>query len=326
MNRTALFNSVARDFGYPDVGSSPAAAITNRIYAYLNDHHRRLASLPGAELLRRETGPSITLTASTAVYGLMMPIERVLQVVDTTNDRVLQRRDLDWYRMVDPDPATCTQEFWIPLRYGAAVADCGSTGIWAVSSSASDTAVNVHVETIDAVGNHTASGAVTLTGTTRVQIGTATNHQRVVQFSADSTPVGYISLYNASSSGTEVSRISLGRTVSSHLEIALWPTPAAADTIVVDYVHHIRDFNVAYDEPQLPEDFHYLVALGAKMDEALKKEDLERFKYWSAQYEDGKRKLIHWLANPGGGEVIVPGVLDQTGRSNLGGAFPAGVW
>ena len=42
MNRTALYNAVARDFGYGDISASPPAAITNRIYGYLNDRHRRL--------------------------------------------------------------------------------------------------------------------------------------------------------------------------------------------------------------------------------------------------------------------------------------------
>ena len=318
MNRTALEQSVYRDFGYAD---SPAAAISSRVRGYLNDRHRRLLSLPGTELLRRETGPSVTLVASQAVYALDMPIQKVLNIRDTTNDNLLVARDLEWYRRVDPDPQTGTQEYWIPMRWGPALRDIGGTGLWVASSSASDTDVNVSVETIDTNGSVTTVTANT-DGVTRVAIGSATNHQRLLRFNADAAAVGVLSLFDAAVAGNTVSKILLGRTQAQFIEIALWPTPAAADVIVVDYVHYIRDFTVAYDEPQLPTDFHYLVALGAKIDEAHKKNDLERVKQWQLEWSEGQARLIAFLCAD---TLIVPGE-GATERSNLGPAFPSGVW
>ena len=320
-NRTALERFVYDDFGY---ASSPAAAISTRIRGYLNDRHRRLLTLPGTEICRRETGPSVTLVANQAIYALDMPIQKVLSIRDTTNDQRLVQRDLDWYRRVDPDPQSGTQEYWIPMRWGPALRDIGGTGLWVASSSASDTDVNVSVETIDTNGSVTTVTANT-DGVTRVAIGAATNHQRLLRFNADAAAVGVLSLFDAAAAGNTVSKILLGRTQAQFLEIALWPTPAAADTIVVDYVHYIRDFTVAYDEPQLPTDFHYLVALGAKIDEANKKDDKARVQQWMGEWETGKRLLINFLNNHAE-TIIVPGELDDTGRSNLGAAFPAGMW
>jgi len=321
MTRQDLERSVYRDFGYAD---SPATAILNRVRGYLNDRHRRLLTIPGTEILRRETGPSQALTASTAIYVPNLPAQKILSIRDTTNDRTLIQRDLDWYRRVDPDPTTGTQEYWIPMKWTPALRDIDGTGLWVVSTSASDTTQTVSVETIDTNESVTQTTAA-LNGTTRVQIGTATNHQRLVRFAVDATAVGVVELYDAAAAGNRVSAIHLGRTTAQFIQIALWPTPAAADTIVVDYVHYIRDFSTAYDEPQLPPDFHYLVALGAKIDEAHKKEDMVRMRQWQAEWDEGRRALIHFLSSHAD-TIIVPGELDTTGRSNLGGAYPAGVW
>ena len=320
-NRTALEQAVYRDFGYAD---SPATAISNRVRGYLNDRHRRLLTLPGTEICRRETGPAVTLVANQAIYALDMPVQKVLSIRDTTNDQRLVQRDLDWYRRVDPDPQSGTQEYWIPMRWGPALRDVGGAGLWVASSDAADTNVNVSVETIDTNGSVTTVPANT-DGGTRVAIGAATNHQRLLRFNADVAAVGVLSLFDAAVAGNTVSKILLGRTMAQFLEIALWPTPAAADTIVVDYVHYIRDFTVAYDEPQLPPDFHYLVALGAKIDEANKKDDKARVEQWMGDWNEGKRLLINFLNNHAE-TIIVPGELDDTGRSNLGANFPVGVW
>lgn len=319
MNRTALLNAVTRDFGYAD---SPASAISTRIFGYLNDRHRRILTRQGLEKLRMQTG-TLTLTASTAVYGLDMPIQKLLKVTDTTNDQTLEQRSLDWYRRVDPDPQNGTQEYWIPLRWGPALRDVGGTGLWVVSTSASDTDVNVSVETFDSNGSHTSTTANT-DGTTRVQIGTATNHQRLVRFAADVAAVGVLELYDAASSGNKVSAIHLGRTNAQFLTIALWPTPGAADALRFDYMHHIRDFSVAYDEPQLPLDFHYLVAVGAKIDEARKKDD-DRVRQWQDEWTEGIVQLENFVNNFTD-TLIIPGLPERTGRSNLGGAYPDGLW
>lgn len=321
MTRTTLEQAVYRDFGYAD---SPATAILNRVRGYLNDRHRRLLVRPGLEKLRMQTG-TLTLVASTPIYGLDLPIQKLLKVVDTTNDQALEQRTLDWYRRVDPDPQSGTQEYWIPMRWGPALRDIGGTGLWVVSTSASDTTQAVNVETINTAGSHTQTTA-TLNGTTRVQIGTATTHQRLLRFAHDAAAaaVGVIELYDASSAGNRVSAIHVGRTNAQLLTIALWPTPAAADTLRLDYLHHIRDFSVAYDEPQLPLDFHYLVSVGAKIDEARHKDDA-RWRQWQDEWEEGIVQLEGFVNNFTD-TLIIPGMGERTGRSNLGPNYPNGIW
>lgn len=321
MTRTDLYNSVARDFGYRDIADSPPAAITNRVFGYLNDRHRRLLLRPGLEKLRMQT-QTLTLTASTAVYALDLPIQKLLKVVDTTNDHALEQRSLDWYRRVDPDPQTGTQEYWIPLRWSPALRDIGGTGLWAVSTFSGDTQT-VNVETINSLGSST-QATVALTGTTRVQLGTAVNHQRLIRFTVSAAATGVVELYDAASSGNRVSAIQVGRTAAQFLTIALWPTPAAADTLRLDYLHFIRDFSVAYDEPQLPFDFHYLVAVGAKIDESRKKDDA-RVRQWQEEWTEGINMLEAFVNNYTD-TIIVPGLSERAGRSNLGPAYPSGLW
>ena len=96
-------------------------------------------------------------------------------------------------------------------------------------------------------------------------------------------------------------------------------------TIQVDYLHHIRDLTTAYAEPQLPLDFHYLVSLGAKIDEARQKgNDDTRAREWGVEYAQGLSDLSGFLM--GYDTMTIPGDLKDAGRSNLGAGFPAGIW
>lgn len=316
MTRDDLEADVYRDFGY---AAAPAASVTTRIRAYLNTRHRRILTTPGLEKLRRLTG-TFSTTASTPVYGLNMAIAKLLKLTDTTNDQPLWQRGLDWYRIVEPDAsaATGTSQYYIDMGQGPALRDIADTGLWVVSLSASDTTQTVAVETINALGSITSATAA-LNGLTRVQIGTSINHQRLLRFAVSATTVGEIELYDAAAAGNLISRIAVGRTASQVLQLALWPTPAAVVTIQVDALHHIRDFTTAYTEPQLPLDFHWLVALGAKIDEARQKGNDNRQGEWLGEYHRGIADLLTFLT-ASYDTVMVPGADDEAWRrSNLSG-------
>jgi hypothetical protein len=62
-----------------------------------------------------------------------------------------------------------------------AVQPAAATGLWAVSSSASDTTQSIKVETVR-TGGLSSSAAVTLNGTTRVQVAALTDHIEVTKF------------------------------------------------------------------------------------------------------------------------------------------------
>jgi hypothetical protein len=315
MTRDDLEADLYRDFGY---ATSPATAVTTRIRAYLNTRHRRLLGMPGLEKLRWQT-QTFSTVASTPIYGLDMPIAKVLKLADTTNDQPLWQRGLDWYRTIEPDTsaASGTSQYWIDMGHSPALRDIGGTRLDVVSTSASDTTQTALVETINSVGSITSTTAA-LNGTTRVQIGTATNHQRLLRFAVSAAGVGEIELYDAAAAGNLVSQIEVGRTSAQFQQIALWPTPSAIVTIQIDFLHHIRDFTTAYTEPQLPLDFHWLVALGAKIDEARQKGSDARQKEWTPEYEQGIRDLLAFLTSSYD-SLTVPGEADEPRRSNLSG-------
>lgn len=316
MTRADLEADVYQDFGY---AAAPATSVTTRIRSYINTRHRRILTQAGLEKLRIQTSTFATV-ASTALYGLDMPIAKVLKLTDTTNDQPLWQRGWDWYRIVEPDTtaASGTSQYWIDKGLSPALRDIGSKRLDVVSTSASDTTQTVMVETINAVGSITTATAA-LNGTTRVQIGSATNHDRLLRFAVSAVGVGEIELYDAAAAGNLVSQIEVGRTAAQFTQIALWPTPSAANTIQVDYIHHIRDLTTAYTEPQLPLDFHWLVSLGAKIDEARQKGNDDRQKEWTSEYYQGIRDLLAWLvSNPD--NLTVPGELgNEYRRSNLSG-------
>ena len=322
MSRLELQRLVTRDFGYAD---TPASAVSTRIQGYLNDRHQRILSAPGRDSLRREV-LTLPLIVSQAVYPLETDIARVLHVVDTTNDHVLEERSLDWYRRVEPDPTNGTQEVWIPMRLGPALRDIHATGsgIWVNSTSASD-AMTAHVETLNSTGGATSTTA-TVNGTTRVQIGTATTHRRLVRFAISTVAVGDLELYDAAAAGNLISRIPLGRTTAQNFAIAFWPTPGATDTVRLDVIHYIRDFSLDYQEPQLPYTFHYLLALGARIDEARHRAGGNApVDQWEVELAKGLRDLDTWITNSPE-LIVIPGDIGEQGRSNLGGFFPSGIW
>ena len=325
MTRADLEADLYQDFGY---AAAPASSVTTRIRSYLNLRHRRILNRAGLEKLRFES-QSFATVASTIYYWLAGPVEKILKMTDTTNNQPLYERGLDWYRTVDPDPseATSVSQYWIPLGITPARRDIGASGagddLYIVSTAAAD-AMSTTVETIDVNGSLTTTNT-TLNGLTRVQVGTATNHERLTRFSIASAATGRIELYDAAAAGNLISYIALGRTSAQFNRIALWPTPSAANTIVVDYLRHTRDLTEAASEPDLPLDFHYLVSLGAKIDEARQKgNDDQRAKAWGIEYETGIRELLTYLVSYD--TLVIPGDYADRGRSNLGAGYPAGIW
>jgi len=314
--------SVYRDFGYKD---NPAPDVSTRVRGYINDRQRRILGMPGMQALRLETGTFATV-ASTPTYALQMPIQQIIAIRDTTNQRRLTMRGLSWYRTAEPDPSATsgTPEIWVPMRLTPALRAIGGTGLWVVSTSTSDSIeVEVHVET-ERTNGQIGDETVTLDGTTRVALGSDTDHQRLTRFSISGEPAGSVELYDAAVAGNLVSRIVSGRTNAQFQEIALWPQPSSALTLAVDYARYITNMCGKYDEPLLPADFHYLLTLGAKIDEARKRDD-SRWREWQSEYNQGIPLLYNWASNVPE-QVVIPGDSTEDVGSNLGSWFPSGRW
>jgi hypothetical protein len=106
--------------------------------------------------------------------------------------------------------------------------------------------------------------------------------------------------------------------------IQLWPVPATAITYSMDYVREITDMSANADLCLLPPDFHYLLSLGARIDEYEKTND-PRMRVAQAEWDKGVRRLYSYVIN-NDDLFIVPGSDINQGISNLGPWFPEGAW
>lgn len=96
----------------------------------------------------------------------------------------------------------------------------------------------------------------------------------------------------------------------------LYPQPSSVIAYSADTELYIADLTGDSDEPLLPEDFHYLLELGATMDEMGKMDD-SRYMVMSAEYQEGLRDLRYRLARQRASQPIT------VGHSRFGPWFPA---
>lgn len=321
MNLNAIELDVCRRLNYSDV---PPPAVKSRLDGFVNQRHRQILAMPGMARLRDD---SITFAsvASQSTYAMGPAVSRINTIYDgTTNQLKLEERTIQWLRRVDPRLASAgTPEAWIPLSIKQTQAQPATTGLWAVSTSASDTQ-QVFVESVRTGGYGNVSAATTLTGTSRVQIGTLTDHLGVEKFYLSTPAIGAVSLYDAVTAGNLLATIPIGSMYARYLTIQLWPTPSGVVTYTVDYTREIADMVNASDEPLLPPDFHYLLSVGVRLDEYEKLDDQRRV-LMQDQWDKGIKRLQHYVINSGD-YLIVPGESRRPRLSNLGAGFPPGVW
>lgn len=320
MNLDGMLKDLYRRLNFPKDANAPTAT---RLTAFLNEAHRQILSKPGMERLRDDV-ITFASVASQARYTVPPDIARIKAITERTNLRRLQFLPLDQLRRLDPGlTATGTPDYWIPIGYQAvSMQPSAATGIWAVSSSASDTSPIVRVDSVR-TGGYTATATATLTGTSRVQIGSLTDHIEVTKFYLHAPSVGSVSLYDAASSGNELARLEPGKLYGRWQGIQLYPTPTAAVTYYVDYTRVVADLTNPTDEPLLPEDFHWLLILGALKREYEKSNDTT-YRQVAQEETDGLKALRNWVLYPPDYDAT-PGVR-PIGDSNLGPWFPRGTW
>ena len=102
------------------------------------------------------------------------------------------------------------------------------------------------------------------------------------------------------------------------LTIHLHPRPSAVITYTVEYTAIITDFAADSSEPLIPEEFQFVLELGAAMDELVKTDDT-RYLVWAAEYDQGLKDLLYWVAS----QTYAP-AMQRSGRSSLGPWYPSG--
>lgn len=319
-------NDLEKDV-YRRVGlsSAPDSASVTRIRAFLNETYQDLLGLPGvAGAFQRDYSPAVSSIANQALYRLSPVVRRVRRVWETTNDRRLTMRSLDWYRSISPDQTaiTGTPEIWVPFG-GSFVQTQPADGsqLFVKSTDAADTTQKAYVEGFTVAGYYR-SANVTLTGTTAVSVSAAiVTWIYVTNFYLDGLTAGNVTLHEDSGAGTVLETISIGSLRSRRqAAVILWPTPSAVIAYTLDVELEWPDLAVAQDEPILPVRFHRLLAVGARMKEYERMDDT-RYAAAQAEYLKGLRDLKFDLQAP-------PDYRPKVGRpredrSRLGPWYPA---
>lgn len=323
MNLTSLLAECYRRLSFTP---TPQAVVVTRLTAFLNEAHRRILTSPGMELLRDDVLTFASVAAQSR-YGLPPNVARIKTVVDATNQLTLRPWSREDYRdAVAGTSVSGTPSFYVPIgQQFVQLQPAAATGLWAVSTSGADiTTLKAAVEGVTTGGYLTNNGAGTvLTGATRVALGARTDWINVAKFYLSAACAGYVSLYTASSGGTELARIEPGRTASKYFALDLFPTPAAIASYTVDYTRLVTDMVNGTDEPFLPEDFHYLLVLMACRREYSSSNDQPRYLAMAQEEGQAFRALRSWVLYPPGYRVF-PETSDR--RSNLGSDYPAGRW
>lgn len=303
--------------------STPATGVQTRLKAFTNQRHRQILAMPGMSQLRDD---SITFAsvASTPNYALGPAIAKIKDIYDgATNQLKLIERTLAWVRTADPRLTNSgTPESWIPLSIKQVQAQpSAATALFVKSTAGGDTTQTAFIETVRTGGYGKNTYSVALTGATGAQFGTASDHIEVDKFYLSAVGAGTITLETAASGGTVLASLAIGQTSQQYRWIQLWPTPSAVVTYTVDYTREIADLVNDTDIPFVPPDYHYLLSLGARIDEYEKMDDNRRVPLLR-EWDLGIGRLKnHVLNSPD--LIIVPGG-QRRGDSNLGPWYPAG--
>lgn len=328
MNLSDMLSDLYSFFRYT---TTPPAAVTTRLTRYLNDTQRELLTRPGLSKLRDDV-VAVTATANTARSGLPPSVNRINGITDRTNNRKLRQVTLDELRIANPsqsDTSTAPERYAVVGYVEVQLQPTAATGLWAVSSSTSDTTQTAYIETFT-TGGYAYRDTKALNGQTRVQFGataTRTDHIEVTRFYIGATAVGYISLYDAATNGNELARIEPGKTFARYLAVEWHPIASATATFYADITRTITNLVNSYDEPLIPDDFHLVVVNGAMVKECLFINDA-RYGAVAAEYEKGQRALTSWVMHNPDRVTSLRRII--RGRSSLvdsvGSGYPADTW
>lgn len=304
-----------RRLGYD---ATPAASVTTRLRAFINETYREILAQPGMERFRDDT-ITVASTADQQYLALPQSVARVKMIHETTNDRIIEQISLRQLRRMNPEATTGTPQFFAVLgTRGVAVQPSDASAIFVDSDNAGDTGT-AYIQGVR-TGGYREVNSETMTGTTGVQIGSLSDWIQIDKFYLSAAATGTVTLHEDSEGGTELARISIGGTYARYLHILLEPVPSAAVTYTVDYVREIEELANATDEPVIPPDFHRLLAVGARMKEYERREDGGRYASAQTEFLLGLRSIRFWLHTVGGNATrdFAPQ------HSQLGPTYPAG--
>lgn len=309
-----------------DYRSEPDAAVRQRIQRWLNQAHQELLRTPGLRNLRNGS-VSFESVANQMNYAVPQLFEVIDGITQPDNSLRLVARDQNWVRSVDPgNNSFGTPEAYIPVGLSPVGVQPDETGLWIVSSDASDVG-SVVVQGTRANGDAQPSVTTVLNGTTRVAVGTLTDYVTVTRFMLAAVAAGNVSLYDAATLGNELARIPVGLTSVQYQVVRLWPTGGSVLTYIVDGQRLVPAMVDPTDVPWVPVSYHDAMTTFARMREYKRTGDAQRFSIENGSWEKTMAQLRS-VSNFPPDWTPIPGRLPEGGLgwSNLGGNYPPDGW
>jgi hypothetical protein len=303
-------------------GHSTAASSEprTRVKSEINSWQRRILTRPGYSRILRDSENTFTTVANQRTYGLGLAMGRLLGIQAIVDRTVLALRDTSWLRRAGVLSSVGTASAYIPRGwFPVQQHPANASPVFIKSSSAADT-TQVVDWTVVLANLDRVTGQTTLTGTTAVQLGTATTIVEVSALALRTAPAGVVTVAEDSGAGAVLATLRIGQTFSRYLHVELYPTPGAALQYRIDYTREIADLVQDTDQPLLPPDFHHLLALGAEYDEWRKLSD-DRMVPAKQDLELELRSLNAWVW-----DLPDDSQLGRVGVSRLGGNFAADTW
>lgn len=296
--------------------SSPDPTTKARIDSFLNQRLRRILTEVGIGQLR-EGIFAFASAVGQQLYALPQAISKVHRIWDPATRRRLSLVSLEVIRDI-VQTSSATPGGWAPYGYSeVSVQPSDASAIYAKSTSASDTQT-IYLDVMLSTGERRTISQV-LTGVTGLQVGTLSTIQFIERIYVNTVAIGTITILEDSAAGTELARISLGKTAPRYQTILLDCPAAAVVTYLTDATWRIEDMVQAGDVPPLEEDFHWLIACGARIDEYEKTDDI-RIAKAQQDYNAGLINLKWFLGNQ------TSNAQGYQEPSNLGAMYPAGRW
>lgn len=269
---------------------------------------------------------TITLASVAGQQNYALPhegIARIDRMWDPTNRRKLDYLTLDQVRERNPSSIQGTPYAYAPTGYVEAhTQPSNASELFVKSTSASDTTVIAYVEGY-VTGGYYRTAQVTVTGTTAVTLSSViTTFIAVTKFYLSTAAVGTVTLLEDSGSGTELSRITIGKARARFYGFLFEPLPAAVITYSMDVLREIPDMTNDADEPLLPEDFHDLLIDKAELKELRKQDDPQRHKMLTEDVKRAERDLKTFVIDHPDWRPRWAGTPVEI-TSQLGGWFPA---
>jgi hypothetical protein len=322
---TEIVQAIAEETNYTGL---PQSAVLARLKRVVNEGVRAILSEPGLGRLADSDAPfAVASVASQARYVIPEAVAKIHGISERTNDMALRAFSQTTYRHAEPDPTsvTGTPTHYVPFgRVAVAVQPSDASEIFVKSTSASDV-FTAYIEGVT-TGGYQRVALKTMTGVTAVSLDTTiTSFIEITDFYLSANAVGTITLHEDSGAGTELARITIGQKRPRYYAFALWPTPSAVVSYLVDYRREMVDMTQDTDEPPLPTDYHpILVAYGVKR-EAEKTGNVDLLTVAEARYQKLLSRL-KYATQTTPDDLPVAGRGRLYGHSRLGGWFPADVY